>query len=115
MPCYAACLGVNGTPSSNIEKNVVAKKAGVVVGGEMNSWFGTGAPAAGGDERRMVTLRFRARSKLGGVSIWSVPTAHGNGTCPMLLGGELAKETQANCLAVCIRPLGDTGRWAIPV
>ncbi|OAE99851.1 metal-dependent hydrolase [Bradyrhizobium centrolobii] len=97
---------VKDTPSSNTEKIVVAKKAKFFVGGEMNSWFGTRIPAAGGDKAQVVTLRFGAMNKLGGVSIWSVPAAHSNGISPAFLTGDLAKEMQVNGLTAYIGPPG---------
>ena len=45
----------------------------------MNSWFAMRIPAAGGDKCQVVTLRLGAMSKLGGISIWSVPASHSNG------------------------------------
>jgi L-ascorbate metabolism protein UlaG (beta-lactamase superfamily) len=72
----------------------------------MNSWFGTRIPAAGGDKEQVVTLRFGAMSKLGGVSIWSVPAAHSNGINAAFLSGDLAKEMQANGLTAYVGPPG---------
>jgi L-ascorbate metabolism protein UlaG (beta-lactamase superfamily) len=95
---------VKDTPSSNTEKIVVAKKAKFFVGGEMNGWFATRIPAAGGNKDQVVTLRFGAMSKLGGVSIWSVPAAHSNGINPAFLTGDLAKEMQANGLTAYVGP-----------
>ncbi len=93
-------------PSSNTEKIVVAKKAKFFVGGEMNSWFGTRIPAAGGDAKQVVTLRFGASSKLGGVSIWSVPAVHSNGISPAFLSGDLAKQMKDNGLTAYVGPPG---------
>ena len=104
--CAKPEFDVKDTPSSNTEKIVVAKKAKFFVGGEMNSWFGKRIPAAGGDKSQVVTLRFGAMNKLGGVSIWSVPAAHSNGVSPAFLGGDLAKEMQANGLTAYMGPPG---------
>jgi hypothetical protein len=86
---------------------VVAKKAKFFVGGEMNNWFGTRIPAAGGSKEQVVTLRFGATRKLGGVSIWSVPSAHSNGISPVFLSGDIAKEMEANGLTAYVGPLTD--------
>ncbi|MGA7810427.1 MBL fold metallo-hydrolase [Bradyrhizobium sp.] len=104
--CGQPKFDVKDTPSSNTEKIVVAKKAKFFVGGEMNSWFGTRIPAAGGTKEQVVTLRFGAMSKLGGVSIWSVPAAHSNGISPAFLSGDLAKDMQANGLTAYVGPPG---------
>lgn len=104
--CAHPEFDVTDMPSSNTEKIVVAKKAKFFVGGEMNSWFATRIPAAGGDKAQVVTLRFGAMNKLGGVSIWSVPAAHSNGINPAFLSGDLAKEMQANGLTAYVGPPG---------
>ncbi|HZR89668.1 MAG TPA: MBL fold metallo-hydrolase [Bradyrhizobium sp.] len=104
--CGAPKFDVMDAPSSNTEKIVVAKKAKFFVGGEMNSFFATRIPAAGGDKAQVVTLRFGAMSKLGGVAIWSVPAAHSNGLSPMFLSGDLAKQLQANGLTADLGPPG---------
>jgi len=104
--CGAPKFDVMDAPSSNTEKIVVAKKAKFFVGGEMNSFFATRIPAAGGDKAQVVTLRFGAMSKLGGVAIWSVPAAHSNGLSPMFLSGDLAKQLQVNGLTADLGPPG---------
>lgn len=104
--CGKPQFAVKDTPSSNTEKIVVAKKAKLFVGGEMPAWFMERIPAIGGDKSQVVTLRFGAMSKLGGVSIWSVPAAHSNGISPAFLTGDLARELQANGLTAYIGPPG---------
>jgi L-ascorbate metabolism protein UlaG (beta-lactamase superfamily) len=104
--CAQPKFDIKDAPSSNTEKVVVAKKAKFFVGGEMNSWFGTRIPAAGGNKEQVVTLRFGAMSKLGGVSIWSVPAAHSNGISPVFLSGDIAKEMEANGLTAYVGPPG---------
>jgi L-ascorbate metabolism protein UlaG (beta-lactamase superfamily) len=104
--CGKPAFDVKDTPSSNTEEIVVAKKAKFFVGGEMNSWFGSRIPAAGGSKDQVVTLRFGAMSKLGGISIWGVPAAHSNGISPAFLSGDLANEMQANGLTAYIGPPG---------
>ena len=104
--CSSPKFSVKDAPSSNTEKIVVAKKAKFFVGGEMNSWFGTRIPAAGGDKQQVVTLRFGARCKLGGVSIWSVPAAHSNGIPPDFMHGDLARQMTDNGLTAYIGPPG---------
>ena len=102
--CAHPKFDVKDAPVSNTEKIVVAKKAKFFVGGEMNSWFGKRIPAEGGDKSQVVTLRFGAMSKLGGVSIWSVPAAHANGIDPVFLTGDLAREMLANGLTAYVGP-----------
>jgi len=104
--CGHPKMDAKDAPSSNTEKIVVAKKAKFYVGGEMNSWFGTRIPAAGGDKKQVAILRFGAMSKLGGVSIWSVPAVHTNGISPAFLSGDLAKEMKDNGLTAYVGPPG---------
>lgn len=104
--CGAPGRSVKDAPSSNTEKIVVAKKAKFYVGGEMNSWFRKRIPAAGGDKKQVVILRFGAASKLGGVSIWSVPAVHTNGISPVFLKGDLAKQLKDNGLTAYVGPAG---------
>ena len=102
--CAQPKFNIKDAPSSNTEKIVVAKKAKFFVGGEMNNWFGTRIPAAGGSKEQVVTLRFGATRKLGGVSIWNVPSAHSNGISPVFLSGDIAKEMEANGLTAYVGP-----------
>jgi L-ascorbate metabolism protein UlaG (beta-lactamase superfamily) len=104
--CASPDISVKDTPSSNTEKIVVAKKAKFLVGGEMNSFFGKRIPAAGGNKNQVVTLRFGADHKIGGVTIWSVPAAHTNGLDPHFLTGSLAKEMEENGLTAYLGPPG---------
>jgi L-ascorbate metabolism protein UlaG (beta-lactamase superfamily) len=94
------------TPSSNTEKIVLAKKAKFLVGGEMNSFFGKRIAAAGGDKSQVVTLRFGGSTKVGGVTVWSVPAAHSNGLDPHFLKGELAKDMEESGLTAYVGPPG---------
>jgi L-ascorbate metabolism protein UlaG (beta-lactamase superfamily) len=104
--CAKPDHSIKDTPSSNTEKIVVAKKAKFLVGGEMNSFFGKRIPAAGGDKKQVIVLRFGASRKIGGVTIWSVPAAHTNGVDPHFLTGALAKEMEENGLTAYVGPPG---------
>jgi L-ascorbate metabolism protein UlaG (beta-lactamase superfamily) len=108
--CGKPKFDVKDAPNSNTEKIVVAKKAKFFVGGEENSFFGARIPAAGGDKKQIVILRFGAMSKLGGVSIWGVPAAHPNGVDPEFLTGDLAKEMKANGLTAYV---GEAGGYVL--
>jgi L-ascorbate metabolism protein UlaG (beta-lactamase superfamily) len=104
--CNNPDRSVKDAPSSNTEKIVIAKKAKFFVGGEMNSFFAKRIAAHGGDKKQVVTLRFGADSKLGGVSIWSVPAVHSNGLDPQFLEGDLAQQMAANGLTAYVGPPG---------
>jgi L-ascorbate metabolism protein UlaG (beta-lactamase superfamily) len=104
--CASPDISVQDTPSSNTEKIVVAKKAQFLVGGEMNSFFGKRIPAAGGDKKQVVVLRFGASREVGGVTIWSVPAAHTNGLDAHFLSGDLGKQMAENGLTAYVGPPG---------
>jgi len=104
--CAAPKTAVKDTPSSNTEKIVVAKKAKFFVGGEMNSWFNKRIPAAGGDKKQVLLVRFGGMRKLGGVSIWSVPAVHSNGIDPHFLHGDIAHQMEENGLTAYVGPPG---------
>jgi len=104
--CAAPKLDVKDVPNSNTEKIVVAKKARFFVGGEMNSWFNARIPAAGGDKKQVLLVRFGGTRKLGGVQIWSVPAVHSNGISAGFLKGDLGKQMKDNGLTAYVGPPG---------
>lgn len=104
--CAKPDISVKLAPSSNTEKIVVAKKAKFFVGGEMNSWFNTRIPAAGGNRKQVLLVRYGGTRKLGGVQIWSVPAVHSNGINPAFLSGEIAKQMKENGLTAYVGPPG---------
>jgi L-ascorbate metabolism protein UlaG (beta-lactamase superfamily) len=105
-PCGAPKPSVKVAPTSNTVNIVVKKKAKFFVGGEMNSWFNHKVPAAGGDRKQVLLVRFGGVRKLGGVSIWSVPAVHSNGISPAFLEGDLAKKMKDNGLTAYVGPPG---------
>lgn len=104
--CARPEYGVKDTPNSNTVNIVVAKKAKLLVGGEMNAFFQHKLRALGADPALVVTLRFGASSKVGGVTISSVPAVHSNGVDPAFLEGELATSLKANGLTADVGPAG---------
>jgi len=104
--CAHPKMSVKAVPSSNTEQIVVAKKAKFFVGGEMNSWFNARIPAAGGDKKQVLLVRFGGTRKLGGVQIWSVPAVHSNGISAAFLSGDIAKQMKDNGLTAYVGPPG---------
>ncbi|MDH3442387.1 MAG: MBL fold metallo-hydrolase [Deltaproteobacteria bacterium] len=104
--CAAPKPSMKVTPNSNTVNIVVGKKAKFFVGGEMNSWFSKKVPAAGGDAKQILLVRFGGMRELGGVSIYSVPAVHSNGIDPDYLDGNLAKEMEENGLTAYVGPPG---------
>lgn len=104
--CPKPDFSVKATPNSNTVNIVVAKKARLLVGGEMNSFFAHKVKVAGGDPSLVITLRFGAMTKVGGIAVSSVPAAHSNGLPPAFLDKELAAQLQANGLTAYLGPAG---------
>ncbi len=104
--CAKPEFTVRDTPSSNTVAIVVAKKAKLLVGGEMNAFFATKVRAAGGEASLVTTLRFGAAGKVGGVEVSSVPAAHSNGLDPSFLDGDAAQALKANGLTAYVGPAG---------
>ncbi len=104
--CAKPEFTVRDAPSSNTVAIVVAKKAKLLVGGEMNAFFAQKVRAAGGEANQVTTLRFGASGKVGGVEVSSVPAAHSNGLDPMFLDGDGAQALKANGLTAYVGPAG---------
>jgi len=104
--CARPEYGVMDAPNSNTVNIVVAKKAKLLVGGEMNAFFQQKLRSLNADPTLVVTLRFGASSKIGGVTISSVPAVHSNGVDPSFLTGDLAMSMKANGLTADLGPAG---------
>lgn len=104
--CNKPALSVKATPNGNSVNIVVAKKARFLLGGEMATFFAQKVKAAGGDPKQVQVLRFGAMTKVGGVSIASVPAVHSNGLAPEFLDKELAEQLRANGLTAYVGPAG---------
>jgi glyoxylase-like metal-dependent hydrolase (beta-lactamase superfamily II) len=71
--CDKPDFSVKVAPKSNTVNIVVGKKAKLIVGGEMGKYFTLKVREAGGQPTQVQLLRFGASTKLGGVTIASVP------------------------------------------
>ena len=104
--CGRPDFSVKATPNSNSVNIVVAKKAKFVVGGEMGSFFGRKVKSAGGDPAQVTLVRFGASTKIGGVTVASVPAVHSNGLDPAYLDKEHGDALAANGLTAYVGPPG---------
>jgi L-ascorbate metabolism protein UlaG (beta-lactamase superfamily) len=104
--CGAPAFSVKSAPSSVTEEVVLAKKAKLLVGGEMASFFSRRIRAAGGSGDQVRLVRFGGESKVGGVSVASVPAAHSNGLGPEFLSHEHAESLSSNGLTAYVGPAG---------
>jgi L-ascorbate metabolism protein UlaG (beta-lactamase superfamily) len=102
--CGSPQFTVSDTPQSNTVKIVVGKKAKLMVGAELNSFFAHKVKAAGGDPKQVVTNRFGSLQKVGGVSVTTVPAVHSNGLHPDFLDKGFGDMLQANSLTAYVGP-----------
>src|SRR5690606_4650409 len=102
--CGKPDFSVKVAPKSNTVAIVVGKKAKLLVGSEMGSFFAKKIAAAGGEASQAVLVRFGASRKVGGVSVTTVPAAHSNGLSHAFLEGDLAKQVAANGLTLSLGP-----------
>lgn len=104
--CGKPDFSVKATPNGNAVNIVVAKKSRFILGGEMPAFFSKKVAAAGGDAKQVVLVRFGAMTKVGGVSVASVPAVHSNGLSPEFLDKELGDAMRANGLTAYVGPPG---------
>ncbi len=102
--CGKPDFSVKATPNSNTVNIAAAKKARLIVGGEMASFFQVKMKAAGGDPKQVQLLRFGAHTRVGKVGVVSVPAVHTNGLPPAFL--ENAEMLEANGLTAYVGPAG---------
>lgn len=103
--CAKPDFSVKATPNSNTVNIAVAKKARLIVGAEMASFFQARMKAAGGDPKQVQLLRFGAHTTVGKVGVASVPAVHANGLHPAFLG-EDGKVLAAHGLTAYLGPPG---------
>jgi len=104
--CGKPDFSVKVTPVSNTVNIVVGKKARFIVGAEMGSFFARKVQGAGGDAKQVTLVRFGASTRIGGVTVASVPAVHSNGLPPDFLEPELGDALRANGLTAYIGPPG---------
>ncbi len=104
--CAVPDFSVKSAPLSVTEEVVLTKKAKLFVGGEMGSFFASRIKEAGGAADQVQLVRFGGQSKVGGVSIASVPAAHSNGLEAQFLKAPLAETLANNALTAYIGPAG---------
>ena len=91
-------------PNTNTVNIALAKKATIVTGSEMQSFFSTKLAALGGDAKKSQLARFGSSRMFGGVKITTVPAAHSNGVNPAMIGGQLGELLKAAGLAGYVGP-----------
>ena len=104
--CGKPEVSVKVTPNSNTVNIAVAKKAKLLLGGEMNTFFANKLKTAGGDPKQVQALRFGGSAEIGGVTIASVPAVHSNGLDPAFLDHDHGEALKATGLTAYVGPAG---------
>ena len=102
--CANPDMSVTAIPNSNSVNIAVAKKAKIVTGSEMSSFFANKLKAAGGNPKDSILVRFGAMQTIGGVEITTVPAVHSNGLSAELVGGHLGESLQTAGLTAYVGP-----------
>jgi len=97
--CDAPDMSVSDVPNTNAVNIAVAKKAKIVTGSEMPSFFAAKLKANGGNPGDSILVRFGGSVTVGGVHIATVTALHSNGLDPDFIGGELGKAMKAAGIA----------------
>jgi len=87
--CGKPVISVTATPNTSTVDIALAKKATIVTGSEMPSFFAGKLKSLGGDPSASQLVRFGGSKKIGGVTITTVPAVHSNGISGAMIGGEL--------------------------
>ncbi|GAB4369697.1 MAG: hypothetical protein Kow00114_29620 [Kiloniellaceae bacterium] len=104
--CGDPDVSVVDTPESGTVKITVAKKAKLLVGGEMASFFAKKVAGAGGEASQVQLVRFGGERDVNGVTVYSVPAVHSNGLSPAFLHGDHAKALEESGLTAYLGPPG---------
>ncbi|WP_299878037.1 MBL fold metallo-hydrolase [uncultured Cocleimonas sp.] len=102
--CKDTKFPVNALPNTSAASIAHAKGAKIITGSEMPKFFATKLKALGGDPKNSQLVRFGASTKVGGITITTVPAAHSNGISGHMIGGELGKMLDASGLTAYAGP-----------
>ncbi len=102
--CAKPDVSAKSTPNTNAANIALTTGARIVTGSEMPKFFAGKLKALGGDPKKSVLVRFGASTKVGGVTITTVPAAHSNGIAGAMVDGELGKMLDAAGLTAYAGP-----------
>jgi len=102
--CASPDFSVSALPNSNTVEITVGKKAKLMVGAEMGSFFAGKVKAAGGNPAQVQLVRYGAMAKIGGVKVATVPAVHSNGLSPEFLDHGLGESLKSNGLTAYVGP-----------
>jgi L-ascorbate metabolism protein UlaG (beta-lactamase superfamily) len=89
--CEAPDMSVSAMPNSSTVNIALAKKAKIVTGSDMPSFFAAKLRANGGNPADSILARFGGSVTLNGIRIATVTAMHSNGVDPDYIGGDLGK------------------------
>ena len=102
--CAKPKADVSATPNTNTAEIAAAKKAKIVVGGEIRNLLRPKVEAAGGSAKQVDVLRHGGKRKIGGVTIAVVHAIHSNGVSPGLLAGDHGGHMKGGGLSAYVGP-----------
>lgn len=102
--CAKPDTGVNVLPNTNSVNIALAKKAKIITGSEMPTFFASKLKQLGGNAKDSLLVRFGGSLKLGGVKITTVPAVHSNGIASEMIGGQLGEMMKASGLTAHAGP-----------
>lgn len=102
--CGNPDFSVKVAPNSTTTMIAAGKKARILAGSDMHTFLAVKVKAAGGDPKQVQLVRFGALSKVGGVSVATVPATHTNAVGPEFLDKTLADALRANGLGMDVGP-----------
>ena len=89
--CAAPDFSVSDLPNGNAVNIAIAKKAKIVTGSDMPSFFAAKLKANGGNPADSILARFGGSVTVGGVRIATVTAMHSNGLDPDYIGARSAR------------------------
>jgi len=89
--CEKPDTSTKALPNTSAAAIAHAAGAKIVTGSEMPRFFAGKLKSLGGDPKNSVLVRFGASTKVGGVTVTTVPAAHSNGIAGGMVGGDLGK------------------------
>ncbi len=104
--CARPDASVSATPNSNTVNITVGKKARLVGGAELGSFFARKLQAAGGEASQVGLVRFGGSTMVGGVKVTTVPAVHSNGLAPSFVEKNYGEMLAAAGLTAYVGPPG---------
>jgi len=102
--CGDTAFPESALPTTNTVAIANAKGAKIVTGSEMPKFFASKLDSIGGNPKDSQLVRFGASTKIGGVTITTVPAVHSNGIAGAMIGGDLGKLLDASGLTAYAGP-----------